>query len=158
MRRPARPFLIQLVREGRHRSNRLAHVPPHLFHFHHAFFGDHNVCRLNVPVHDIVPVRVGERLTDTYDILEFHGERKDLALFDELVEASSLDELHGNKGSVTFVAKLIDGHDVGMLESAGGARFLIKALQRIPLRGPVSEDSSRISARESPQLQTQSAH
>jgi len=51
-----------------------------------------------------------------------------------------LDELHGDKGGVIFVAQLVNDHDVGVLESTGGARFLIEALQRIGLPAHARRD------------------
>jgi len=38
------------------------------------------------------------------------------------------------------VAELVDGDDVGMLEGAGGTRFLIEALEKIRLRALAAGD------------------
>ena len=57
-----------------------------------------------------------------------------------MVEAAAFDELHGNEGRVIFVAQFVDGHDIGMLESASRARFLIEALERIGLRAQAARD------------------
>jgi len=55
--------------------------------FDRTVFSDHDVRRLDVAVHDVVPVREGERLADAHDVSKLHGQRKDAAIFDELVEA-----------------------------------------------------------------------
>ena len=57
-----------------------------------------------------------------------------------MVETSPFDILHGNKRSVIFVAQLVDGDDMGMLESACRTRFLIEALERIGLRTQAARD------------------
>lgn len=97
--------------------------------------GDQNVGRLDVTVHDPLPmgvVQAARQLTGQIaDLLE----RQDALLPEHRVEAETLHVLHGDVVEVAFLADIEDRDDVGMREGAGGAKLLLEArLHALELR------------------------
>src|SRR5664280_792640 len=46
-------------------------------------------------------------------------------------------DLHGYKGGTVFLADVVDGADVGMIERGGGPSFAAKTLQRLRITGDI---------------------
>ena len=84
---------------------------------------DQNVARLDVPVHDAFPVGVIERIGDgrknAVDFLQ--SERPPRS--QDVLQALSVDVLHGDEGQSLIHPHLIDGHNVGMGQVPGRARL-----------------------------------
>ena len=75
-------------------------------------------------------------------VCDFDGERKkslDLhgTSADPVLERCALEQLHGDEGLSVLIADVMDGADVGMVQSRRGLRFSLKASQRLGFAGDV---------------------
>src|SRR5215813_10213707 len=52
-----------------------------------------------------------------------------------VLEGLPLQILHGDEGLAFILADLVDGTDMGMVQSGGGARFALKTLQSLAVLG-----------------------
>src|SRR5215472_6009772 len=69
----------------------------------------------------------------------FHNAKGRTAL-DQFLKALAFQILHGDEGSVSFLAQFVDGDDVGVFQSSRRARFSIKALQKFRIANQSSRD------------------
>ena len=91
-------------------------------------------------MHHIVLVGIRQRVAHAHDISKLYGQRKHRVLFDDPIQALPFEILHGNEWSIFLVAELVNRHDVGVLQSAGRTRFLVKTIEEIRLRARASRD------------------
>ncbi len=54
---------------------------------------------------------------------------------DAVFQGQPLEELHDNESLAVFLVNLVDGADVGMVQSGGGAGFPLKAIQGLAVLG-----------------------
>ena len=109
---------------------------PEVEHLHVAVGADHDVFRLDVAVDDAGGVRRGERAGHLPPDVDRRRER--LRALDERPQRPPVDELlHDEELAVRRLADLVDGDDVRVVESRGGAGLAQEALDRCPTpRGP----------------------
>ncbi|HXU47647.1 MAG TPA: hypothetical protein VN727_01265, partial [Candidatus Binatia bacterium] len=102
---------------------------------------------LDVAVNHAAFVREIERAANGNDVVEFFLNRESRASFDEAFEAFAFEKFHRDEGRLAFLAELVDGDDVRMLQRAGGARLLIEAFKQVrvackPLRDRFQSDEA----------------
>ncbi len=91
----------------------------------------HDVLRLQIPVHDVGGVSLGEAVG------HLGGDRQRLArrghpFGEDLPQCLSRDELHGDPGDPVGLPDVVDRDDVRVVERGSGPGLLLEALQ--PLR------------------------
>ena len=93
-----------------------------------AAFGDEEVGGLDVAVNDAFGMGgiegVGNFDGEIEEAVQLHG-----AAGDEMLESLALETFHGDEGLAIFLADIMDGADVGMVESGGGFGFAAKAAE-----------------------------
>ena len=97
-------------------------------------FGDENVRRLDVAVHDFLGVRGIKRIGD-FDGqgeqgLGVHGLARDAVLQRDPVE-----KLHGDEGLAVLLANVVNGADVGMIQGGSGLGLALEAGQGLRVAG-----------------------
>ena len=101
-----------------------------------AAFGDENIGRLDVAVHDAAGVRgiegVGNFDSQGEDCFQLHG-----PVADQVLERGAVEELHDQEGAVPFLANVVDSTDVGMIEGGSGLGLAAKTLQSLAVLGEV---------------------
>ncbi len=97
-------------------------------HEHVAALVEQHVVRLDVAVHDVVGVGVGERVGDLARDPRGVADRQLLMAFQEVAERWAVDAPHDDVEDLLLPADLVDRHDVRMLEPCDGLRFAQKAL------------------------------
>ena len=104
------------ARDGR----RLEERDTEIHDLHLALRAHPDVARLDVAVDDAVAVSVGEALADLPEnvYLPFHRERP--LLLDDPLQVEPLDELHRDVGLALLLPHVVHGHDVAVLQAAGG--------------------------------------
>ena len=75
---------------------------------------------------------VGDFDGEVEEAIEFHGTASD-----EVLEGLPFETFHGDEGPSVFFADVVDGADVGMVESGGGFGFAAKAAERLRIFGEV---------------------
>ncbi len=95
-----------------------------------ASFGDKDVGGFYVAVDDAGTVSHVERVGDFDGDFEeaFEVER---AVGDDVLERGAVEKFHGDEGAVVVGAEDVDGADVRVIESGGGAGFALEALERL---------------------------
>ena len=83
----------------------------------------HQVRRLDVPVHDILGVRIVQGLRRPCHELEDHLWRQQPAELRVVAQGLALEILHGEVGDVIVLAGIMNGDDVRMIEAAGRFRL-----------------------------------
>ncbi len=111
-------------------------------HNYRALDGDHHVARLDVAVYygRILLVSIFESPANVDDEANLLREWQVWTAIEDFVEAFAGQKLHGDEGSVPFVAQLVDGDDVGMLKAASRTRFRVEALQKIGVVGKTGSE------------------
>ena len=107
--------------------------------FHAAFIGQEDVGRLDIPVDDAIRVGHFQRTQQlAHDAQDFPGVEV-VAGVEIGLQLLAMHVLHDDIGKVLFLAVVIDGDDVGMIELAGGlgldqeAAGMLLGLARIKL-------------------------
>jgi|ERR1017187_517745 hypothetical protein len=89
-----------------------------------------------VAVHDAFGVGgvegVGNLDGDIEETVELHG-----TAGDEVLESLALETLHRDEGLAVFFSDIVDGADIGMVESGGGFGFAAKAAEGLGILGKV---------------------
>ena len=98
--------------------------------------GDENVGGLDVAMDDVFAVRGVESVGD------FDGEAEQDVHFegtsgDAVLEGQAVEVLHGDEGLSVFFADVVDGADVGMIQSGGGFGFAAETLESLTVLGYV---------------------
>ena len=89
---------------------------------------EQHVVRLDVAVHDVVAVRVRERVGDLARDPRGIADRQFLMAFQEVAQRRAVDAPHDDVKDFLVPADLVDRHDVRMLEPGDGLRLAQKAL------------------------------
>ena len=101
-----------------------------------AALGDEEVGGLDVAVNDAFGVsgieRVGNFDGEVEEAVKLHG-----TAGDEVLQSLTLQAFHGDKSPAVFFADVVDGADVGMVESGGGFGFAAKAAERLGIFGEI---------------------
>ena len=101
-----------------------------------AALGHKNVRRLDVAMDYAFTVRRIERVsnlnTQRQDRFPLHG-----TAGNQVLERRPVKKFHDEKSASVFLANVVHGADVGMVESGSGLRFAAETLQRLPILGKV---------------------
>jgi hypothetical protein len=76
-------------------------------------------------------MRVVEGAASLQSICEFQNDREIRALGDNLFQAFALNQFHRDVGKILFVTHVVDGDDIGMLQSTRRLRFPVESLEQI---------------------------
>src|SRR4029079_10810313 len=74
---------------------------------------------------------IAKSMANLYAHGEFLNQRHRSLFSDDLVESLTIQKLHYQVWRSIQIAKFVDGHNVGMLQCAGGLRFAVETLQEI---------------------------
>jgi hypothetical protein len=98
--------------------------------------GHKNIGRLDVPVNDAFGVsgvqRVGDVRGDFEQTFDFNRRA-----VDDVLKRSAFHEFHDDEGAAVVLLDVVDGTDVGMIESGGRASFALEALERLRILGHI---------------------
>src|SRR5579863_2647014 len=101
-----------------------------------AAFGHEDVCGLDIAVNDAFGVGGVEGVRDfdsqVEEQVQLHGTASD-----EVLQSLAFEALHGDEGASVFFADVVDGADVGMVESGGGLGLATKTAERLGIFGEV---------------------
>src|SRR5215467_10972756 len=75
-----------------------------------------------------------------YNESYFFQNAKGRTALDQFLKAFAFQILHGDEGSVSFLAQFVDGDDVGVFQSSRRAGFSIKALQKFRIADQSASD------------------
>ena len=104
---------------------------PEVRHLHAALAVDEDVVRLDVAVHDPVPVREAQRREDLARVLDRDVDRRGAAADDQLLERAAVEELHRDVVGVLGLAAVVDRDDVRVVERGGVLRLAAEALDEL---------------------------
>ena len=94
--------------------------------------GDEDVRGLDVAMDDAAGVRRVERVGDLdaerKDGFEFHR-----AAADQVLERRTVEELHDEEGAAVVLADVVNGADIGMIQSGSGFGFAAKTLEGLAI-------------------------
>ncbi len=122
---------------------------PEVRHLHAPLAVDEDVVRLDVPMHDAVPVREAQRREDLARVLDRDVDRRGAAADDELLERAPVEELHRDVVGVLGVAAVVDRDDVRVVERSGVLGLAAEALDElVVVRVAPVEDLDRDAAAE----------
>src|SRR6266513_3294509 len=95
-----------------------------------AVFGDEEVLRLEIAVNDALVVRGGESMSDLHRVIDVFANREWAALQD-LPQGFADEQFRDEIRRALEDSKLVDGEDVGMIESGNGLCLLLEAQETI---------------------------
>jgi len=75
---------------------------------------------------------IGEFDGDIENSIEFQG-----LASDQVLQGYAVEKLHDDEGFSVLLADVVDGADVGMIESGGGLRFALEASKGLRIVGDV---------------------
>ena len=90
-----------------------------------------DVGRLHVAMDDVVAMGIAERRADLLQNAQPVGHGELRAGADQLVQRLALHALHHNVGGSVVVAQVVNGDDIGVVEPARSAAFLVEAGQHV---------------------------
>src|SRR5579885_3513675 len=96
-----------------------------------AFSIDANVGRLDVAVNDPALVRVAEPVKKTDDQVQRLDDRDGDVPLKQVRQVVALHVLHGDEEMVVYLAEIVDGDDVRVLQRTGGLRLAQKSLAEL---------------------------
>jgi hypothetical protein len=103
---------------------------PEIGHDHPPGGIEEDVVRLDIPVHDAVPVRMGQGLRDLPRHARGVRDREALLGLEQLADRGAVHAAHDDVEHLVLVAAhLVDRHDVRVLEPGDGARLAHEALR-----------------------------
>jgi len=82
-------------------------------------------------VHDLLVVREGERLAHLDQHVEHTARRDRAAPAHDLFQCVAVDELHRDVVTAVLLARVVDGHDVRMIELRGALGLAKEVLERL---------------------------
>ncbi len=98
--------------------------------FDAAVFGEEEILRLEIAVNDALVVRSGESMRDLNSVIDGFASRKWAAL--QGLPQRFADEQFGDEVRRALEdSELVDGEDVGMIESCSGLSLLLEAQQTL---------------------------
>ena len=101
-----------------------------------ATVGDENICRLDVSMDDALGVRgiqcVGYIDGDGEKKIEFHR-----SAGDGVLQRLAFKALHGDEGLAIFLADVVNGANVGMIQRGGGLRFALETREGLRVFGDI---------------------
>jgi len=100
--------------------------------------GDHDVCGLEIAMHDAGGVRGGDGVGYVRCVLQCVRETQP-AMSNQIFEGLALDVLHGDVGEAVAFAHVVDVNDAGMIEGGGGPGFVHQTRQLAGVHGLRSE-------------------
>ena len=92
--------------------------------------GDEEILRFQIAMDDVPLVRGGEPASDLRRVIERLA-RRYRTLPNPRAQRFAFEQLRNDVVESAFVADVVDGQDVRMVEHAGRARFLLETAQRI---------------------------
>ena len=95
---------------------------------------DKDICGLDVAMHDIFRVRRLERIGNLNSQLEDIFERH-RPPGDSFLQRLAIEILHDDKGAAVFLADVVNGADIRMVERGSRLRFAPETLQRLAILG-----------------------
>src|SRR5580693_8636580 len=99
--------------------------------------GDEDVGRLNVTVNDALPMScvecVGNFNSDLQDTIQIHW-----AIANHMLQGCAVKKLHCDEGLAILLVNLVDGADVGMVQSRGGLGFALEPAEGLRVGGNVT--------------------
>ena len=99
---------------------------PEIQNLHAAFPRQHDILRLEIPVHDAGGVRGRETLGHLRGDLN-HSARRQGPLGNGVAQRFSIHQLGHDISGVPFAPHIVNRNDVGMIQRAGGARFPLES-------------------------------
>jgi len=99
-----------------------------------AALGDEDVGGFDVAVDNVFGVGGVESFSNLHSDVEQTVEFERLS-GDEVLEGGAVEELHGDEGAAVFFADVVDGADIGVVESGGGFGFAAEALEGLAVGG-----------------------
>ncbi len=104
---------------------------PEVRHLHAALAVDEDVVRLDVAVHDAVPVCEAQRREDLARVLDRDVDRRGAAADDQLLQRAAVEELHRDVVGVLRLAAVVDRDDVRVVERGGVLGLAAEALDEL---------------------------
>ena len=101
-----------------------------------AAFGDENICRLHVAVHDAFTVRGIKRVGHFDRNVQKTIHRHRLAGY-QVLERAAIEILHGDKGVAVLLRDLVNCADVGVIQRGCGSCFATEPFKRLRVAGDV---------------------
>ena len=87
---------------------------------------------------------VGDLRGERNELVELNG-----AAVDAMLEGLALEQLHGDEGATVVLVNIVNGADVRVIQSRGGAGFALKTLERLSVGSEsVGEEFERDAAAE----------
>jgi hypothetical protein len=99
-------------------------------------FGDKNIGRLDIAMNDAFAVGGVEGVGDL-DAQRDQGFGVERAAFDAMLQGLAFEELDRDEGQAVLLVDLVNGADIGMVESGGGLSFALKAAEGLMIFGHV---------------------
>src|SRR2546423_15697490 len=90
--------------------------------------GDKNICRLDIAVNDALGVSRFQRIGNLYPQVKQQIEFESL-FADALLERPAFQQLHGNEMPTVHLCDLINGADIGMVQSRSSSRLTLKTFE-----------------------------
>src|SRR5262249_22532149 len=101
---------------------------------------DVEVAGLEVPVDDLLGVRVGEAVAGLLHDVELLPDVPDAPAVDELAEVRALEQLHRHEDPALLLAEVVHGDDVGVVQARRRLRLAEEALAGLAFRAGAPGD------------------